>query len=71
VDAAIDKWQFATSEADAEAAAREIQLVIAEKLPTLTIWIPTVVWAHSKKVHGWLPTDTNLYPYYNDVWLDS
>ena len=71
VDAAIDKWQFATSEADAEAAAREMQLVIAEKLPTLTIWIPTVVWAHSKKVHGWLPTDTNLYPYYNDVWLDS
>jgi peptide/nickel transport system substrate-binding protein len=71
VDAAIDKWQFAASEADAEAAARAIQLVIAEKLPTLTIWIPNVVWAHSTKVHGWLPTDTNLYPYYNDVWLDS
>lgn len=71
VDAAIDKWQFATNEAEAEAAAREIQLVVAEKLPTLTIWIPTVVWAHHKKVHGWLPTDTNLYPYYNDVWLDS
>jgi ABC-type transport system substrate-binding protein len=71
VDAAIAKWQCATSEADAQAAAREIQLVVAEKVPTLTIWTPNVVWVHNKKVHGWTPTDTNLYPYYNDVWLDS
>jgi peptide/nickel transport system substrate-binding protein len=71
VDAAIDKWQFATSEAEAEAAAREIQLVIAENLPTLTIFTPNVIWAHSAKVHGWTPTDSNLYPYYNDVWMES
>lgn len=71
VDAAIDKWQFATSEADAQAAAREIQLVVAKMNPTLTVFSPNVVWAHSTKVHGWTPTDTNLYPYYNDVWLDA
>jgi ABC-type transport system substrate-binding protein len=71
VDAAIDKWQFATSEAEAEAAAREIQLVIAENLPTLTIFTPNVIWAHSAKVHGWTPTDSNLYPYYNDVWMEA
>jgi peptide/nickel transport system substrate-binding protein len=69
-DAAIDAWQFATNEAEAEAAARQIQMVGAEQLPTLTIYTPNVVWAHHKRVHGWMPTDTNLYPYYNDVWLE-
>lgn len=69
-DAAVDGWQFARNEAEAEAAARQIQLVGAEMLPTLTIYSPNVVWANHRKVHGWIPTDTNLYPYYNDVWLE-
>jgi peptide/nickel transport system substrate-binding protein len=69
-DAAIDAWQFATNEEEAAAAARQIQMVGAEQLPTLTIYSPNVVWAHHKRVHGWMPTDTNLYPYYNDVWLE-
>ena len=71
VDAAVDKWQFAANEQEAEAGARAIQLAVAEHVPTLTIFSPDVVWAHSTKVHGWVPTDTNLYPYYNDVWLDA
>jgi peptide/nickel transport system substrate-binding protein len=71
VDAAVDQWQFATSEADAMAAAKAIQLATAKNNPTLTIYFPNVVWAHSVKVHGWTPTTTNLYPYYNDVWIDA
>jgi hypothetical protein len=26
---------------------------------------------NTKKVHGYLPLPWNLYPYYNDVWLEA
>jgi ABC-type transport system substrate-binding protein len=54
-----------------EAAARSIQLLSAEHLPLIPLFSPATAWAHHRRVHGWTPTPTNLYPLYNDVWLDE
>jgi ABC-type transport system substrate-binding protein len=69
--AAFDEWQGAADDAALEAAARKTQLIWAEKLPLIPIVTGNVIWAHHKKVHGWVPTQTNLYPLYNDVWIES
>ena len=46
-------------------------MVGAEQLPFVPIFTPSNVWVNTKKVHGYLPLPWNLYPYYNDVWLDA
>jgi hypothetical protein len=37
----------------------------------IPIVTPLVNWVHTNKVHGWMPTELNLYPFYNDVWIQS
>jgi len=70
-EAAFNAWSFAANDAELEAAARRVQLTVAEYQPILTLYVPHVVWVHSKKLHGYLPTNpNNLYPYYNDMWLE-
>lgn len=71
LDAALNAWQHAASEAQLKAAARQAQLIAAQQLPFIAIVTPTNVWVHHKKVHGWMPTQSNLYPFYQDVWLES
>ncbi|MHB8590057.1 MAG: ABC transporter substrate-binding protein [Candidatus Dormibacteraceae bacterium] len=70
VTAALQAWLNASSPAQLEQAARQIQLTIAQHVPVLPLYTPNDVWAVSKKVHGYVPTTTNLYPFYNDVWLE-
>jgi peptide/nickel transport system substrate-binding protein len=67
---AFDEWQSAATDAELEAAARKAQLIWAEKLPLIPVVTGNVIWAHQKKVHGWMPTQTMLYPLYNDVWVE-
>jgi peptide/nickel transport system substrate-binding protein len=72
VDKAMDEWTYAASDADMEKAARDIQLSIAEYQPIIPIYTPHVVWVHSKKLHGFQPTNPHaLYPNYNDMWLEA
>lgn len=69
---AFDAWSFAANDAELEAAARQIQLTVAQYLPMMTIYVPHVIWVHSNKLHGYLPTNpNNLYPFYNDMWLEA
>ncbi|MEA2524123.1 MAG: peptide/nickel transport system substrate-binding protein [Thermomicrobiales bacterium] len=68
---AFDEWQGAATDAELEAAARKAQLIWAEKLPLIPVVTGNVIWAHHKKVHGWTPTQTMLYPLYNDVWVEQ
>lgn len=68
---AFDEWQGAANDAELEAAARKAQLIWAEKLPLIPVVTGNVIWAHNKKVHGWMPTQTMLYPLYNDVWVEQ
>lgn len=71
VDTAFSDWFSATSQSALTAAAQQIQLTMAQNLPFLTLYAPNEVWAVSNKVHGWAPNYTNLYPYYQDVWLEA
>lgn len=70
LQAAFDAWQSAGSDAELEAAARKAQLIWAEKLPKIPVVTPNVVWVQNKKVHGWKPNQSMLYPVYNDVWFE-
>lgn len=71
VDAACLSWQHAADDHALRAAAREIQLRCAEHLPLVPLFSPATVWAHHRRVRGWRPTPTNLYPLYGDVWLEE
>lgn len=69
VDKAVGAWQSAANEKDLLAAGAQIQRVVAEQLPIIPVVNRDAFWVHRPNVHGWLPHQWNLYPYYNDVWL--
>lgn len=69
--AAYERWGSATSEEELVAAGSEVQLTLAERLPIIPIYTPNTVWVHHRDVHGWRPNQANLYPFYNDVWLEN
>ena len=71
IDAACRDWQQAPDVETQKRASSGIQLLCAERLPLIPLFSPAAVWAHHKRVHGWRPTPTNLYPLYNDVWLEN
>ena len=52
------------------AAAMQMQAVVAEELPFIPIYTPNTVWVNHKDVVGWQPNQVNLYPFYNDVWMN-
>jgi peptide/nickel transport system substrate-binding protein len=69
--AAFDAWQSAANDAELEEAAKTAQLIWAERLSLLPIVTGNVIWAHNNYVHGWMPTQTMLYPLYTDVWVEQ
>jgi peptide/nickel transport system substrate-binding protein len=69
LQAAFSDWQHANSFAQLKAAASKAQLIAAQQVAYLPIYTPNTIWVHTSKVHGWRPTATTLYPFYNDVWL--
>lgn len=71
VDAAIAAWQAAANEDELRAAGAELQLAVAEHLPIVSLMNRNSVWVNRNNVHGYLPHQWNLYPYYNDVWLEQ
>jgi peptide/nickel transport system substrate-binding protein len=71
VATAIKKWQTAPDEATLEQAARDLQLVWAEQLPEIPILTRNNVWVHQKTVMGYTPLQSMLYPFYNDVYIQS
>jgi len=70
VDDAIAAWKSAANDEQLRAAGEAFQLACAENLPVINIVNRNSVWVYRKSVHGYLPHQWNLYPYYNDVWLD-
>jgi peptide/nickel transport system substrate-binding protein len=70
VDAAIAAWQSAPDEDALRAAAAQFQLAVAQHLPTIPLVNRNNIWVNRKTVHGYLPHQWNLYPYYNDVWME-
>jgi peptide/nickel transport system substrate-binding protein len=70
VDAAIAAWQSAANQDQLITAGKQFQLACAEQLPFVPVINRDAFWVSRKNVHGWQPDQWNLYPYYNDVWLD-
>jgi len=70
VDAAIAAWQQAPDEAALVSAANQFQLAVAEYLPTIPLAVRNSIWVQRPNVHGWIPHQYDIYPHYNDVWLD-
>ncbi len=68
--AAFAAWQNAGADDELKAAASKAQLLWAEQLPKIPLVTGNAIWAYNKKVHGWMPTQTMLYPQYNDVWVE-
>ena len=71
VDAAIEAWKQAANAEELAAAGDQFQLVVAEQLPTIPLVVRNSVWVSRPNVHGWLPHQYDIYPHYNDVWLDQ
>jgi peptide/nickel transport system substrate-binding protein len=53
-----------------DAASKQFQLAIAEHLPMIPLVNRNNIWVQRPNVHGWLPHQYDIYPHYNDVWLD-
>lgn len=71
IDAAIEAWLNSATEAEAQEASSEFQLAWAEELPYLSIMNQNATFVYNNKVHGWQPFVWNLYPYYNDTWIEA
>ena len=71
IDAAIQDWQNSATAEEAQAAASEFQLAWAEELPFLSLMNQNATFVKSNRVHGWSPYVWNLYPFYNDVWIEA
>lgn len=71
IDAAIEAWQTAATEEEGQQAQSEFQLAWAELLPFMPIMNQNATFVHHNRVHGWQPFVWNLYPYYNDTWIEA
>ena len=71
VNEGYDEWIQSATVAERAAASRKIQLAAAEQIPFLTLATPANIWVHHNRVHGWDPLQPNLYPFYQDVWLEA
>lgn len=71
IDEAIAAWQSSATDEEAQAASSAFQLAWAEELPYLPLMNQNATFVHHNRVHGWQPFVWNLYPYYNDTWIEA
>ena len=67
----LDDWQSAATEDQLKDAAMRTQAAWAEQLTNVPIVTSNAVWVHRKSVHGFVPSQTMLYPLFNDVWIEK
>lgn len=71
LDKAFAAWQSANSTAELKSASQEVQTIFTEQMPWIPLVTPMNLWAYNKRVHNWMPTQPNLYPFYQDIFLTS
>jgi len=71
IDDAINTWRQSGTVEEAQAASSAFQLLWAESLPYLSLMNQNAAFVHHNYVKGWQPFVWNLYPLYNDVWMDK
>jgi ABC-type transport system substrate-binding protein len=68
---AFDDWQGAATEDELRDAASRAQLVWAEQLAKIPVVTSNAVWVNRTNVHGFLPSQTMLYPLFSDIWIEQ
>ena len=71
IDAAITEWRLSGTPEAAIAASSKFQTEWADTLPYLPLMNQYATFVHHNYVKNWAPFVWNLYPLYNDVWLDQ
>jgi peptide/nickel transport system substrate-binding protein len=71
IDAAIKEWRLSGTPEAAIAASSKFQTEWADTLPYLPLMNQYATFVHHNYVKNWAPFVWNLYPLYNDVWLDQ
>ncbi len=71
VNDACAAWQSAPDIAGMTTAANNLQLAWAQYLPKIPILTTYNTWVAQKEVIGYTPIESMLYPFYNDVWINS
>ncbi len=69
LDQAFTDWQSAATEDELKDAASRAQLEWAEQLTKIPVVTANGVWVNRTNVHGFTPTQTMLYPFFNDIWI--
>jgi peptide/nickel transport system substrate-binding protein len=68
---AFDDWQSAATDEELKDAASRAQLVWAEQLVKIPVVTSNAVWVNRTNVHGFLPSQTMLYPLFSDIWIEQ
>ena len=71
IDNIIAEWRKAGTPETAQAASSKFQTYWAEDLPYLPLMNQYATFVHQNYVKNWQPFVWNLYPLYNDVWMDK
>jgi ABC-type transport system substrate-binding protein len=71
LDGAFCTWLCAGTDEELHAAASLVQRIAAEQLPYVPLVTPADVWVHTRRLHGFRPYPADLYPRYQEVWLDA
>jgi hypothetical protein len=71
INSACAGWQKAGNVRQLAAAASKLQLAWAKYVPKIPILTTHNTWVVQKKVMGYTPLQSMLYPFYNDVWINS
>jgi peptide/nickel transport system substrate-binding protein len=71
LDDAFREWLRAGTDAELRVAASRVQHAAAERLPYVPLVTPNDVWVHSAALHGFRPHPADLYPRYQEAWIDA
>jgi len=71
LDQAFTDWQSAATEDELKDAASRAQLEWAEQLTKIPVVTANGVWVNRTNVHGFTPTQTMLYSFFNDIWIEQ
>jgi peptide/nickel transport system substrate-binding protein len=71
LEESVRDWYTAHTPEEHRRAASAIQTTIREQLPLIPIVTPVDVWINSRSVRGWNPNSANLYPIYQDTWIQE
>jgi peptide/nickel transport system substrate-binding protein len=71
LDDAYRAWLRAETPDELQAAATNVQLIVADQLPYIPLLVPDDVWVNATRVRGWDPAQPILYPFYQTTTVTS